>query len=222
MAVTFAVLVGCAPGTPSHSQRDPGSPSGPESTCSVGSCVTVDGVELIASNVDFDVAAAQNTGQMPSGQHYVAFDVSFVDVAGERIIDSSNLDPLSGVSLTPVPDAHPMDGSTGAAGIGLADEGGPVDGRTSTGSLAIEWHEAVGLGTRCALGTSSGEKVLGGGTIVENGPTRTLQAGDRYGPVRLCFLVGGPVRQRMSIVWAPAPFTDASAQPATQYLPVQR
>jgi hypothetical protein len=186
--------------------------------------VTVDGVELVASNVDSDAAAAPNTTPLPPGQHYVALDVSFVDEGGQRIIDSSNLDPLTGFSLTPVPDARPTDGSTGAAGIGLADEGGPVDGRTSTGSLAIEWHNAEGLGTRCALNLSAespGEKLFAGGVEAQNGPTRTLQGGDRSGPVRLCFLVGGPVKQRMSIVWAPAPFAPASGQPATQYLPLK-
>jgi hypothetical protein len=230
-AVAALMLVACGSAMPRRDEATSSSSWGTssralatEARCPTASCVEVEGVELVVSHVDLAASSAPNAAPLPAGQHYVAFDVSFLDLAGERVIDSSNVDSLSGVPLvapTSLPGTEPgaTDGSTGAAGIGLADDGGPVIGRTSQGSTGFDWHDGVGVGTECesALPVSSAASV-GGGVIIQNGPTKTLEKGDVYGPVRLCFAVAGPVDQQLTVVWVPAPFAQGSPQPPTQYV----
>jgi len=156
--------------------------------CSPKPCALVNGLQVIVSDLERDAAVPAGATDRPPQSHYVRLRLSFVAVSGDHTV----LDP---------------------GGFMLIDEDGP-DSMTSSAPGVSLSHKYAHRDNSCgATPPSSGS---GGGNVAP--PLAQLKAGQRFGPLQMCFWVRGAVNQNFTYVWWPF---NAPDTPGVLYRPVE-
>lgn len=192
-------MTGCGPALAAASTRPGGDhwrvvPIALSAPCAPKPCALVGGLEIWISNIQREAVPPASAEPGPSGSHYARLDVSFVSLAGTHTV----YDPHSAMPI-------------------LIDEDGPDSMTNSSPGGSVSYQMAnvdAFCGPRPTPSFAPGAAL--GGNVPS--PLGTLKAGDRVGPVHMCFWVKGPVNQRLIYAWWPSIVPDT---PGTIYEPVK-